>query len=191
MEIDLTALTSVIGLLVSVGGLLLAYIKYIRDQEKRIAVLEAKSKNFAAISAKIDLLVASEEDKGERIKALETKMELWWTAIQSTVVRMLKHPTQKRRDLLFDKLEANTISLDELAELKGLLQCESKKKDALVAAMAIARIDTLIFDMKRMLTKTLPHPVQTQMVVQGPQGVQGVQGIQGVQGVKGEKGERG
>jgi len=188
MQVDVGLLLSAIAVSTSFIGLVLAYVKYIRAQEKRITRLEDRSKDFDAVAKKLDALIIAEEDKSERIKALETKMELWWTAMQSTVVKMLKHPTQKRRDLLLDKLEAKTVTLDEMAELRSLLQCDAsgkKKEDALVAAMAIARIDMLIYDMKRTVAKT------TITITQGPQGIQGVQGVQGIAGTKGEKGEKG
>lgn len=136
--------------MISVGGLALAYIKFIRDQEKRISSLEERSKDFVEMGHKIDALVSSDKNEAERLKALEVKMELFWQAVQTSVISMLKHPTAKRKDELLDKLGDQSITVKELPELKELLKCDvvSKKKDALAAALVIARIDMLLYDHK-------------------------------------------
>jgi hypothetical protein len=155
MQVDVNLIISIIGALVGVGGFLLAYVKYIRGQENRISCLETRSqdigKDMADVKGKLDSILKSEEDKGERIKALETKMELWWTAVQATAIKMLKHPTARRRDELLDKLDSKQITMAEMEKLKDLLRCDvtSKKKDSIYAAMVVARLDMLLYDMKK------------------------------------------
>lgn len=141
---------SIVGLLVSLGGFTITYIKYVRENEKRITAIEEKCGKLTGIEGKLDDLILGEKDKGERIKALEVKTELFWQAVQKSVINLLKHPTEKRRDILMDKLGNQTATIDELKELRVLIACEEriKKEEVLAAGLLIARIDALLYNLE-------------------------------------------
>jgi len=160
MDVNIQFFLSLGGVLISVLGLLFAYFKYMASQARRIGKLEdaasERSKDIDEVKKKLDQIIAGDEEKGERLKALEVKMELFWNAVQGSVIRMLKHPTAPRRDELLDKLTDKSITINELEELKDLLKCDvSKKRDSLAAAIVVARIDQLLYDGHRVISRNL------------------------------------
>lgn len=156
MELDQATILSLASIGIAIGGYIIGYVKFIMAQQKSITTLQTQ---MASTTASLDTLLKEEDDRKERLKALEVKIELWWNAIQTQVITMLKHPYARRRDSLLDKLADKTITLKQLEELKDLLKydAQSKKKEALAAVLAIARIEQLSYDMQRM-AKPGPSP---------------------------------
>lgn len=174
MNVDLQFFLSLAGVLVSVLSFIFAYFKYMASQARRIGKLEERSKDIDEIKKKLDQVITNDEEKRERLKALEVKMELFWQAVQGSVINMLKHPTTERKDVLLDKLADKTITINELEELKDLLKCDVSKKKREVGprvesservpltlnrekatAFVVARIDQLLYDGRRVISRNL------------------------------------
>lgn len=159
-QIDsLAAISATISIIVSILGLLFGYLKYGREQEKRLTTLETKTPQAEEFMHRLEretekfanLLVG----QGEKIIALETKMEVFWRAVEMSVIDMVKHPTAKIKDELLDKLRDKTINIKELEELKQLLTCDvhTKRVSGLAAALLVGRIDMLLYDSAQLAAK--------------------------------------
>jgi len=155
--VDEIALTiSVVSILFTVIGFLIEHFKIQAGMHERIATLEAKQKNIDDHAKRLDDFSRRFDDWGERIKALEVKMELFWDAVSSNVITMLKHPTAERRDELLDRLGDKSITLAEMEELKRILTCNVKLKsrESLAAAVVVARINQKLYDAGRLVVPT-------------------------------------
>ena len=124
-------------------------------------VISDLKKDLQEGSEKIEAIVVS---NGNRVSILETKMELFWKNIEGIVLDTLKHPNTVRRDELIEKFGDRTINIEELDELKGILEPvikeNSKSAEAYAAGLVVARIDSILLDVKTIeeLTK---KPVRT------------------------------
>lgn len=141
---EITLAISLSSMFLSVLGILYEEFKSKVSLEKRIATLEAKP--------------STDQVLVERVAKMEVKMDLFWNAIGQYTTKMLKHPVTPRLDGLLDKLQDKSITLREMEELKGLLECEMqkvKKTDGkmLAIAMTIARIDGLVVDARGITRK--------------------------------------
>lgn len=147
--VDEIALTiSVVSIMLTVIGFIVEHFRVQAGLRERIAGLEAKDAVIDSCAKKLDEINKTENERAERIKALEVKMELFWDAVSSQVISMLKHPDSKRRDVLLDKLGAKSITLSEMEELKKMLICDVKPKttEALAAALVLAQINVKLYD---------------------------------------------
>ena len=154
--VDEIALTiSVVSILFTVIGFIIEHFKIQAGMHERIATLETKQKNIDDHTKRLDDFSRRFDDWGERIKALEVKMELFWDAVSSNVITMLKHPTSERRDELLDRLGDKSITLAEMEELKRLLTCDVKLKsrESLAAAVVVARINQKLYDAGLLVVK--------------------------------------
>jgi len=121
--------------------------------------LELVSVMIALFSALISLLGFLYEhfkvimDLRERLASLETKVSLFWTYVEKTIPQMLKHPNDGRKDHLLDKMIQGLMNLTEATELKKILECEvqekPKDKDTLAKILVIARIEQILFEMRK------------------------------------------
>ena len=94
----------------------------------------------------------------ERITALETKMDLFWKAIESNVVQMLKtYPTNIRKDILLDKLSSAELNLDETYELRTIItgEMQTSKNERIAYVLLLASIEQRIYDYKTNNKKSL------------------------------------
>lgn len=158
--VDEIALTiSVVSIMLTVIGFIVEHFRVQAGLRERIAGLEAKDAVIDSCAKRLDEFsktenerAKTENERAERIKALEVKMELFWDAVSSQVISMLKHPGAKRRDILLDKLGAKSITLAEMEELKGMLICDVKPKttEALAAALVLAQINVKLYDAGRL-----------------------------------------
>jgi hypothetical protein len=91
-------------------------------------------------------------DMLERIVKIETKMELFWKAVEGSAIAMLHHPTTLRKDDLLNRFPS--ITDEELCELKDILGSEFHDRKAsqdpklLAYALMSARIDSELLDRK-------------------------------------------
>ncbi len=90
----------------------------------------------------------------ERLSSQETKMELFWGAMQAKTIEMLHSPTNHIKDALLEKLQAGTYSRDDACDLKTLLQDEMTGKAvtggvALAYCLMIGRLEQICFDFDR------------------------------------------
>ena len=133
---------SAIGVILTVSGLAIGYFKIILGIFERLTKLEGKGKTDPAVL--------------ERLKALETKTDLFWGIVQANIPKLLHSPHTPVEDALLDKLRDDTINRIELLDLRHLLQCdlddEINKKDlslSIAYILAISLIDSKILDGSR------------------------------------------
>jgi CheY-like chemotaxis protein len=89
-----------------------------------------------------------------KINSAETKMELFWNAIGSSIKDLIKQPIHIEKDTLMDKLMDNpkTITNQEIYRLKAILIPEltelklSKNPSCIAYAFTLAYIEQLLFD---------------------------------------------
>jgi hypothetical protein len=98
------------------------------------------------------------EVQGTRLTRMETKMELFWNAIGTSMANLIKQPTHFRKDELMDKLIPKNLphlpesNIDELVELKLILKDELitlqeiKDPKSIAYSLAIAYIDQILYD---------------------------------------------
>lgn len=92
-------------------------------------------------------------DIKERLTSVETKMELFWTAIQSKTIDMLKSPTNLVKDGLLDKLRNGDCTRDDCHTLYDMLIAEMKAKKPsdgkmLAYCIVLGRINQRLFDLE-------------------------------------------
>lgn len=107
--------------------------------EKQLAEVEAR------LTARID---KQEREVTERLVKLETKMEVFWGAIEENVPKMLHSPHTPLIDGLLDKVRDRTITRDEAVTLKELLEKDfnsnPQQEHALGYVLLIARLKEII-----------------------------------------------
>lgn len=96
----------------------------------------------------------------ERLSTLEMKVGLFWRLVEERMAGALKLPTHRRMDELIDKLSAHTISLEELQELRPMVEARSDfspiQVHRLIADLTIGAIDSRILE----LTQPRPLPAE-------------------------------
>lgn len=156
MEVE----TSTIATLVALGSLTVAILNFIWARFKegtklreRISSLEQSRTDNEKSRASLKNLEDRESTNSDRLTRLETKMELFWTAMTDNAIKALHHPTETRADLLLLKFKEKTITLAEMEELKQLIRCRldsklAKKKngESYWATFMLARIDMALVD---------------------------------------------
>lgn len=160
MEIE-SFVFSLIGALLAAGGFLYNHYKDSRALSDRISTLEGVQTGDAETKERVKELEKNVSNLTQRQVANETKMELFWGALQGKVIDMLKHPTEQNLDDLMDKLDVKTITLKEMEELKALLKCkaekpartEKQKNESFLAAFLLARVDGLLYDARTSFLK--------------------------------------
>lgn len=147
-----TITTAVIALI----GVIWQYFVVISSLRKEVTDLATNLRAEAVTSTKgvTDLLV----DQGTRLAKMETKMELFWIAVGTSVSKLIKQPIHFRKDELMNKLIPENLShlpesnIDELIELKTILKeelitlQEVKDPKSLAYALALAYIDQVLLD---------------------------------------------
>lgn len=98
---------------------------------------------FAAIVAWLAYGRSGQQDSAAllaRIVALETKVDVFWQAVQADMIKLLHHPYPERAELdrLLDRLQDKTITDGERTRLRELL---TAIRDASPASPPPFRID--------------------------------------------------
>jgi hypothetical protein len=116
------------------------------------------SKVKKELSVDINELWKLSTEQGTRLTRLETKADIFWANISSSVSQMIKQPIHYRKDELMDKLvpghekQLKVATVEELLELKVILKeeltslQEMKEPKSLAYALAIAYIDQILYD---------------------------------------------
>jgi hypothetical protein len=150
-------------LILSAGSVIIAVLSLINTHygerakmQERIANLESFRKEkeiFCDTCAKsLKALDEKADINSERVTRIETKMELFWSAMTAQAVDVLHHPEETRMDELLVKLKLKTITPPELEELKCVLKTRFGNKNArkgnqgFWAMVALTRIEMLLFD---------------------------------------------
>ena len=88
----------------------------------------------------------------ERLAKVETKVDLFWSAIEGRVTEILKSPTHLEKDELLDKLVSKEINLQGAQRLRTILNEELKNRKRidngkrLAYALMLGRLEQVIFD---------------------------------------------
>ena len=86
----------------------------------------------------------------ERMKAVETKVELFWNVVTDGVKGMLKHPDAVQKDFLLEKLPH--LDKKEAIELRAILKNEfyhaNDKEIKLAYILVLARIEIILHDLE-------------------------------------------
>ena len=126
--------------------IIFGYVKKQAKIEERIAIIEKTCTERDVPCKKMQSDIA---DIRDRIRAIEVKTELFWNAIEKEVINILHHPSESERDILLEKLQDKTITLQEMERLKNILSDVVKKKKAkeevISAVLLIGRLDQLIY----------------------------------------------
>lgn len=92
----------------------------------------------------------------ERLKDVETKVGLFWTSIEKSIPALLKsYPTNMEKDVLLDKMARAELTLEEAYRLRTILieEARSDREKAVAYALAVARLEQVIYDLKRKVCK--------------------------------------
>ncbi len=88
----------------------------------------------------------------ERLTALETKMDLFWKAIEGNVIKLLKtYPTEIDKDVLLDKFSRRELSKEEAYQLRTILIGEmetTKTNNTLAYVLLIGRLEQILHENK-------------------------------------------
>ena len=102
------------------------------------------------------------ENIKERLSALETKMDLFWKAIEGNVAHMLKtFPTNINKDILLDEFSKGELTLEEAQKLRTILMGEMEISDKsaignkLAYVLVIGRLEQVIHDLRNNHKKTI------------------------------------
>jgi hypothetical protein len=153
---DWQAIGTIIAVVIALVASIWQYFVVITSLKKDVTDLATNLRVEAVASNKtvMDLLT----DQGNRLTRMETKMELFWNAVGTSMSKLIKQPTHFRKDELMDRLVAENRShlpestIDELVELKLILKNElvelqeAKDPKSLAYSLAIAYIDQILYD---------------------------------------------
>src|SRR6266566_3176570 len=84
-----------------------------------------------------------------RLVRLETKIDLFWMAVEQNIPRLLKQPTHLLRDRLLDKMSKGNLSREEAKELMEDLKNDTEASDGtkvLALTLVLARLQQLVDD---------------------------------------------
>jgi len=89
-----------------------------------------------------------------RLSTVETKIDLFWKAIETNVIKMLKnYPTNINKDVLLDKLVNHELSLQEAQLLRTILIGDMNNiqdhHNQLAYVLGIARVEIEITELKK------------------------------------------
>lgn len=150
MDID-PLIISIVGITVTVIGLMLNYFKFLGDMRKDIDIkIDCIDKKHNDTCEKI---LKQADVNGNRLTAIEIKTDLFWKSIENEVIRTLIHPNCERRDTLLIKFKHDDISTEELRELsKDLITVTTdtsvnrKSTESMAATLLLGRIAQILFD---------------------------------------------
>jgi hypothetical protein len=125
----------IVAIVVSVLGLLITYFGFVQKQNDRN-----------------DRAVAQAVTQGERITKIETKVDLFWKVVETSVGSLLKSPTHTEKDVLLDKLAHRELDMPEAERLRGILtdemQLRGRENGVIAYALIIARLEQIIYELR-------------------------------------------
>jgi hypothetical protein len=147
-----------------VGGLVAFSVGYLKLRE-RVASVEVCVKDQTDNACKLKISVDELTDKisslNDRITSQEVKTSLWWDSVKTTMIDILHHPNNPKRDILLEKMKDKTISVAELKVLKDMLKVDSLDKEHIkgderaAAGMLYAVAVSLLYDCTKKGVSTL------------------------------------
>jgi len=162
MSLDVGLGISVVSIAIASINFLYARFKAEADLDKRISVIEEKTKKtdyLDDIIAIKDRLTRVElrEDLTKKVDLIcedmheiKVKNSLIWGAVEKAMVDILHHPTEVERDLLLEKLRNKSITLQEMEILEFMLEQAIKDKrgqtESIAATLLLALVKQKIYD---------------------------------------------
>jgi hypothetical protein len=155
LEIDVSFLVSVLSLVVAIVSFCFAYYKFVLKQREEFASLRSDVLMLKETSSSFTVLVSELDQRMnsacERIRAVEIKVDLFWTTVEKWLGGVIKSPHAPRLDELLDKDQREGLSLEELKEMKGLLESviqeDPHNPRVLPFILLVGRISQRIFDL--------------------------------------------
>jgi len=141
---------SIASLFIAIIGFIYQRIEVVKKLENRLTKLEQREDT----SNRVDKVC-------ERLSALEVKNNLIWNAVEKAMIDILHHPATPRRDELLEKLNTKDITLNELDELKKILEdisirTEIPKEERIAASLMVARVAQVIYDYSGITSQGIP-----------------------------------
>jgi hypothetical protein len=128
---------SLLGLLHNQNQVKIKLDERVADLEADVKALEANYRDLKAdterdlqrthTELKERLIVI--ESNTRSVPVLEEKMKIFWGLVEQHIPTMLMHPDSNERDLLISKAKSGTITRDEAATLKAMLEVEMHHDD--------------------------------------------------------------
>lgn len=112
--VDWTQLGIIMGFVTIAGGIVATYFKGVIKSNKDLNALEIKQNERHAETCK-------------QLAAIDVKVSVFWTYLESNLPNILKRPIHKQMDQLLDKFKLKIITRAELIELKPLVQALLKE----------------------------------------------------------------
>jgi hypothetical protein len=139
--VDLSINLGAIAASVASASIVSFVIGYLKLRERVIKIEESVCKEpgwISDVNKRIDKLETEQRSISEKLVSYCTKMDLMWEGVKNNMIDMLHHPNSPERDALLEKWKAGIISLDELKNLKQILEHtminQKGSVDAIVAA---------------------------------------------------------
>lgn len=116
------------GIAISIIGLLITYFGFVQRQSEMTRL------------------------QNERIAKIETKVDLFWKAVEINVGQLLKSPTHIEKDMLLDKLAHRELTMPEAETLRSILtdemQLRGRDNGIIAYALIIGRLEGILFDLR-------------------------------------------
>lgn len=145
-------LISIVAVAISFLGVLWQYFGGILSVKKDINLLETVNlEAHSKIEREMREVIMLQ---GLQIAKMETKMELFWGAVGTSVKSLIKQPIHFEKDELMDKLidHPELITPDEIYRLKEILNDElielqnTKNNSSIAYSLALAYADQVLLD---------------------------------------------
>jgi hypothetical protein len=118
----------IVSIVVSILGLVIVYFGFIQKQTERVVAQE------------------------NRLTRIETKVDLFWKAVETNVGQMLKSPTHIEKDLLLDKLAHRELDISEAELLRSILtdemQLRGRDNGVIAYALIIGRLEQILYELR-------------------------------------------
>jgi hypothetical protein len=157
LSVEITSFSiALISVTISVISFLYQRLKSNVDTENRFTKMESKgiqnTEYILELRNSVSDLVKKLDLVSDKVNIIEVKNEVLWNSVEKAMIDVLHHPTEYKRDELLEKLEAKTITLSELEELKCMLTDiikNNKNSNEVIAAVLLsARVSQIILDAK-------------------------------------------
>ena len=114
------------------GGLVTFAVGYIKLRERVTSIetcVKDQTDSVNKLKSSVDELGNKISVLNERITTQEVKTSLWWDSVKTTMIDILHHPNNPKRDRLLEKMKDKTISISELEILKDMLKIDSLDRE--------------------------------------------------------------
>ena len=125
----------IIAMVVSVAGLLLSLYRQSQDNKDN----QRKQ-------------MEREVAREARMSKLETKVDLFWSVVETNVGQLLKSPVHVEKDMLLDKLAHKELNIDEAERLRSILtdemQLKGRDNGIIAYDLIIGRLEGILYELR-------------------------------------------